>query len=276
MKIKRIYNHNVVLAIRDDGKEAILVGKGLAYGSSKGDTIKEEKINKVFEMKKEISQKFASVVQNIPYEYILVSEEVIKVIRNKSKKKMNDSIYITLTEHIANLVERIEMGIVFDSALLLNVKSLYKEEYELASIGVDIIRERIGIEIDDDEISFIALHIITAEMDSNMPHMYKITSIIEDVMEVVKKHFDAEIESSACDRFLIHCRFFAQRVVNDEYLESNSGKNLQTYLMYVDTYERQNACIKEIANLIQEKYNYEMNIDEKFYILLHLVKFTEN
>jgi beta-glucoside operon transcriptional antiterminator len=94
-------------------------------------------------------------------------------------------------------------------------------------------------------------------------------------MKVVKSHFDVDTESSACDRFLIHCRFFAQRVVNDEYLESNLDKNLQTYLMFVENHKKQNACINEIANLIHEKYNYKMNVDEKFYILLHLVKFTE-
>ena len=40
---KRVYNNNVVLSENKRGEEVIFVGKGLAYGLSKGDTIDLEK-----------------------------------------------------------------------------------------------------------------------------------------------------------------------------------------------------------------------------------------
>lgn len=63
------------------------------------------------------------------------------------------------------------MGIVFDPTLLLNVKSLYKEEYRLGLKVTELLRQKLKIDIDDGEASFIALHIINADWNSNMQQM---------------------------------------------------------------------------------------------------------
>ena len=63
---------------------------------------------------------------------IELTEEIIEVIKNGTKKTINDKIHITLTDHISNLLERMALGITFDSSLLWNVQALYPEEYQLA------------------------------------------------------------------------------------------------------------------------------------------------
>ncbi len=81
------------------------------------------------------------------------------------------------------------MGIVFDPTLLLNVKSLYKEEYRLGLKVTELLRQKLKIDIDDGEASFIALHIINAELDSNMQQMYEITAVIEEILNLVREDF---------------------------------------------------------------------------------------
>ena len=49
------------------------------------------------------------------------------------------------------MIERIKMGIVFDPTLLLNVKSLYKEEYRLGLKVTELLRQKLKIDIDDGE-----------------------------------------------------------------------------------------------------------------------------
>lgn len=277
MEIKRIYNNNVVLATKEDGSDVVLIGKGLAYGSSKGDKVAEEKIDKTFELKKENRQKFISVVQDLPYDYVILSEEVINAIRSRSSKKINDGIYITLTEHITNLMEKMEMGIVFDSTLLLNVKLLYREEYELGVLSVNMIQERLNIKIDESEASFIALHIINAEMDANMPTIYMILSVLENILRIVREYFCIDEKENATNRFITHCRFFAQRVINKEYQESKSSdSNKKIYDLLIRSNEKQNECIEAISKYIYDRYIYEMETDEKLYLLVHLIRLTSN
>ena len=49
MEIKRIYNNNVVVAVNGaDGPEMIAIGKGLAFQKKPGDSIEQEKVEKIF------------------------------------------------------------------------------------------------------------------------------------------------------------------------------------------------------------------------------------
>ena len=276
MKIKQIFNNNVILSENEKGEEIILVGRGIAFGVSKGSTVDEQKVEKKFEFQEDLSRRFKKLITDIPYEYILISEEIVDFIRSGTTKKINDSIHISLTDHIANVVERVKMGIVFDPALLLNVKSLYPEEYKLGLKVARKLRERLGIEIDDSEANFIALHIINAEMDSNIQQMYDITLIIEDIVGIVKEEFTTtNIEDILWDRFITHCRFFAQRVLKKEYISTKSIENTMTLQIFEMKHPQQQHCIERICKHMIEKFSYEISVDEKLYIMLHLIKLTE-
>ena len=202
MIIKQIYNNNVILSENEAGDEIILVGRGIAFGMTRGSKVVEGRIEKKFELQDDVGQKFKTLVQDVPYKTILVSEEIIDYIKTQSTKRINDSIYVTLTDHIANMIERIKMGIVFDPTLLLNVKSLYKEEYRLGLKVTELLRQKLKIDIDDGEASFIALHIINAELDSNMQQMYEITAVIEEILNLVREDFQIDTENGQCDRFI--------------------------------------------------------------------------
>lgn len=185
MQIKKIYNNNIAMVKNEAGDEVILVGKGIVFGLKKGDEIQAEKAEKKFELKGEAKHKFEKMIQDTPIDYILVSEEIIAYFKEHSTKALNDGIYVTLTDHIANTIERIRMGIDFDMTMLLNVKSLYREEYKLALHAIEMLRNAFHLHIDDNEANFITLHIVNAELTSNMMEIYTITSILESINTIV-------------------------------------------------------------------------------------------
>lgn len=272
---KRVYNNNVVLSENKRGEEVIFVGKGLAYGLSKGDTIDLEKAEKTFELSRESNQKFIDLIKDVSPEDILLCERVITYIKEQSNKEIDDSIYVTLTDHIINMIDRIRMGIDFDSAILLNIKSLYKQEYYIALQVVKILRKELNMKIDDSEASFITLHIVNAEMSSNMMQMYEVTTIMEGILGIVRNEFNiTENNSDSYDRFITHCRFFVQRVVNREYLDKDPSTYEQMFKVMLDLYKKQYGCVHKIADYIEKKYNYLVEDDERMYLLIHLVKLT--
>ncbi|MFT4006278.1 MAG: PRD domain-containing protein [Lacrimispora sp.] len=276
MKIKRIYNNNILMVNNDNGDEAILVGRGIAYGLKKGDVISEERADKKFELKGEAKHRFEKMLQEISLDYILISEEIIAYIKDNSDKKIADGIYVTLTDHIANTMERIRMGINFDMTMLLNVKSLYRREHRLALHAIEMLREAFGLEIDDSEANFITLHIVNAESESNMMQMYAITAILEEISDIVGRHFQINTHDNFdYDRFITHCRFFIHRVVNNEYLEKSGLVNIEIFQIMKEQSPKQCACIGEITGLIEEKYDYAVDDEEKLYLLIHLNKLTK-
>jgi len=105
MKIKRILNNNAVLCLDENNEEVIV--KGIAYGSSTGDAIHSSKIEQIFVLSnKEINRRYQELLVTIPGDCIEVSEKAIQIIKEEIPDPLNDTIYITLTDHISNLLGR--------------------------------------------------------------------------------------------------------------------------------------------------------------------------
>lgn len=76
MKIEKILNNNVVVSINDKGQEVIVMGRGLAFQKKIGAEINEGNIEKIFTItNKDITDKFQQLLQEIPTEYMLLSEK---------------------------------------------------------------------------------------------------------------------------------------------------------------------------------------------------------
>lgn len=275
MRIEKIYNNNAILVVSNSGSEKILVGRGLAYGKRRGDDIDQKLAEKKFELKKEVNNKFEELIQSIPLDYILLCENIIAYIKKKSKKEIDDSIYVTLTDHIVTMLERIQKGIDFDSFLLLNVKSLYPEEYRIALGVVDLINSFLNINIGKEEANFISLHIVNAETDYNMLQTYTIIEIVNGITDIVDEYFTIDNDQNvAYDRFITHCRFFVQKIVNTNYVKKDTKSDSAMLKIVKHEYPEQNDCVERIVTFLKQKYGYITNDEEKFYLLIHVVKLT--
>lgn len=212
MVIKRILNNNAVMCLDEHNNEVILKGKGIAFQKKSGDTVDSKKIETVFKSQNvETIHRYQEMLVDVPDDIIEVSENIIELIKNNLEKELSDKIYVTLTDHISNLIERIRMGIVFDNGLLWEIKRLYKDEYQIGLKAVEIIRKEFDVKVEDDEANFIALHIVNAEIsNADLDDIIKITKMIEDVYDIVESDFDLCLDKDSLDytRFLIHLRIF--------------------------------------------------------------------
>lgn len=132
MLIKKILNNNVVITINDDHEEIIVMGKGIAYGKRNGDLIDISKINKTFELSlKDEQKKMLNMLKDIPIEYMDTSDQIIQKAKKELKVGIDDSLYITLTDHIHTSIERYKEGVILKNQLLMEIKSFYRKEFEL-------------------------------------------------------------------------------------------------------------------------------------------------
>ena len=143
MIIHRILNNNAVMCFNENNEEVIIKGKGVAYRKKAGDELDKEKIEKVFVCdSKETTTRYQEILACIPVDCIEFSEEAIEIIKNKIDKKLSDKIYVTLTDHISNLLERISLGIEFNNTLFWDIKRMYPEEYKVGEKIVELLKDR--------------------------------------------------------------------------------------------------------------------------------------
>ncbi|AVI42861.1 PRD domain-containing protein [Bacillus pumilus] len=270
MIISKVINNNVVSAYDDEQHELVIMGRGIAFQKKSGDPIDEERIEKVFSIQnKDISEKFKTLLYDIPIEYMQVCEAIIDHARTTLNKNLNDSIYVTLTDHITFAIERHQKGMDIKNALLWEIKRLYKDEFMCGVEAIRIIQDKLNIHLPEDEAGFIAMHIVNAELNEEMPNVIQITKLIQDILNIVKYHFQIDLDEESLNyfRFVTHLKFFGQRLFNETQMEN------QNEFLYEVVKEKNTAafqCAEKINDYVQKEYNRSLIEDEMLYLTLHI------
>ncbi|MBU5263649.1 BglG family transcription antiterminator LicT [Bacillus atrophaeus] len=270
MKIAKVYNNNVVSVINEHDKESVIMGRGIAFQKKAGDKVDEGRIEKIFTLEnKDVSEKFKTLLYEIPLECMEVSEEIISYAKMRLGKKINDSIYVSLTDHINFTIERHKKGLDIKNALLWDTKRLYKEEFSIGKEALLMVEKKTGISLPEDEAGFIALHIVNAELNEEMPNIISITKVMQEILSIVKYHFNIEFdeESLYYYRFVTHLKFFAQRLFNGTYMESSDDFLFETVK---EKYHRAYKCTEKIKQYIQKEYDHKLTSEELLYLTIHI------
>lgn len=277
MIINKILNNNVVITLDDNDEEIIVMGKGIGYQKSKGNLIDKTKVNKVFRMSnKEVSNKLQELLNNIPIEHMKLSSEIIEYAQIKLNKKLNESIYISLSDHTYSAIQRMKEGINVKNAILWEIKRFYKEEFEIGIKALDIIENKTGVKLPEDEAGFIAFHIVNAQLSEGHTFAFDITKLIQEVLSIVRYHFRIEFheESVFYYRFIMHLKFFAQRLLLNNAHEGGTDKELLSIIK--SKYNKEFECVVKIKDFIKKQYDYILTDDELIYLTIHLAKVVKD
>lgn len=278
MKIEKILNNNVVVTLNDQGKELIAMGRGLAFKRKIGDELQPERIEKTFTLSDEsISSKFQELLSAIPMNHVLLSERIINYAKIKLGKKLSDTIYVTLPDHISGAIQRYQQNIVMKNPLLWDIKRFYRDEFAVGLKANKIVEEETGVRFLEDEAAFIALHFANAQLDGgeDISNTYRITTVMQEVSEIVKNFFNLEFDenSLAYYRFITHLKFFAQRLLNG----THYNDDVQDLLAVVELkHKKALECVKEIKKFVADQYGYEMYDEETLYLTVHIARIVKN
>ncbi|WP_121611260.1 BglG family transcription antiterminator LicT [Mesobacillus foraminis] len=272
MKIHKVINNNVISVINEHNKELVIMGRGIAFKKKPGDPVDEDSIEKIFTLEnKDLSERFKTLLYEIPVEYMEISDEIISYAKKALGRKLNESIYVSLTDHIHFAVERHQKGLDIKNALLWEIKRLYKEEYEVGNKALQRIKEKLNISLPEDEAGFIALHIVNAELNDEMTNIVNITKVMQEILNIVKYHFKIEFDEESLNyyRFITHLKFFAQRLFNKTYMDNEDDF---LYDVIKEKYREAYQCSEKIREFISKKYNYDINAEELVYLTIHIAR----
>ena len=269
MKIAKIMNNNVVSALDEGNREIIVLGKGIGFQKHNGDLIDEVKVEKIFRLSEPARSKFEKLVEEIPYEYVSYTDEIVREATETLVMELNKNIYITLTDHLHFAIERYRRNITFQNALLWEIKRFYSREYEVGLKAVELLKEREGVALSVDEAAFIALHIVNAEMDINLSRTLSVPGMIKDLLNIVRYtfHVDLDEESLSYERFVTHLKFFIQRTLKRQCYPT---EELELYELYRKKAPKSYECAKKIKKYMEEKTDTEVTDEEMMYLTVQI------
>ncbi len=244
-KVLKVINNNALLAYDLHAeKEVIFLATGVGFG---------KKVNTLFDdvdgaKKFYTNEKIKDITQNVDPVYL----EIADMILHEAELEFNDvdrMIQFALADHIAFAIERMENNIEIVNPFSKDISLLYKDEYKVAVKGAKIIQDKLGIEINDDEISYITLHIHSALGQDNVVDSMQTAMVIDDALALLEKLCRVKLnkESSAYARFLIHLKYMFYRIKNNEVL--NLDMNEYAYNTFKSSFDIANEVLKEIEEI---------------------------
>lgn len=274
MKISKVINNNIVSAFNEDGQEIILMGKGLGYRAKDSGEIADPMIEKIFRMDSQnATDKLKELFSSLPLEHIQVSDKIIAYADKLLGKRLSKTIYITLTDHINFAISRFKEGMLFQNALLIEVRMFYHQEYLIGEYALDLIEQELGIRLPIDEAASIALHIVNAEYDTSISESVNIAKLINNVLQIVRDTLGIELDQQSLyyDRFVTHLKFLAQRIFKGDLLDTPDHEFNRTIArMYPSEYK----CSKRIAAFIRQEYERRVTDEEIAYLTVHIKRIS--
>lgn len=272
MKIKKIFNNNIILVEDDKLVEMVLLGKGIGFGLKAGDIADESKIEKKFKLSADkLEHQSMQMIASIPINHLELTRKIIDFAEKELDTTFDGLIFIGLADHISFAIKRAKANESLKNAMLWEIKKFYKKEFKVAMKVLDIIYHDEGIMMSEDEASIIAMHFVNGQQSgSGVQSTAEATRIIQDILNIVKYHFRIELDedSISYSRFITHIRFFLQRKQDkndDDFLFDQIRKK------YPDTYE----CVLRIKQYLDAKLKINLNNEEMLYFMLHVKRLTD-
>lgn len=278
MKIVRVLNNNAVVSKNDKGKEIILLGSGIAFKKKTGDIISDSNVEKIFELKKkEDRNRFYDLISDIPYIEIQTTERIVNHVEKELDVKLDDSIYLLLTDHIHYALQRNRAGQAIHNKLIWEIEHFYPKEYKIGLRAVEIINELNNANLLSAEAGFIAMHIVNALGGGNYNEFENELSDIKTVLKIIKLHFNTNIDESKLSygRFITHLRYFLKRMYSHNSLRKIDQSD-ELFSVICKKYFNSYLCVEKIDKYFMKERNVEISDEEKMYLVLHIERVIEN
>ncbi len=270
MKIAKILNNNVVIVIAEDGREQVVMGRGLAFQKRVNDSVDAGQVEKVFALQSNaLTGRLSELFSDIPLEVITTTELIIHAAKDQLGQKLHESVFVALCDHCHFALERHSQGISVPNVLKWEIKTLYPREYALGMSALDMIEKRLKVRLPEDEAGFIALHLVNAQLGGDITEVSHVTAFMQEVLQIVKYRLKLDYvpDSLSYNRFVNHLKFFAQRMLGKKGVVSED-ETLHDVVR--EKYPAAYQCAVIVDKHIQQKYRYALSSEERMFLTIHI------
>ena len=216
-EIQRVMNNNVVLA-KDLKKstEVVLMGKGLGFGKKKGQLLDAKVgVEKSFEAGDSSTMKdsYLKMLEEVNGDIVEICTEILLVAEQKLGN-LSDRSFIVVVDHISFALEKIEKKIEIDNPFVYEIEQLYPEEYAIGEYARDRILEKLKVDITQDEVGFIALHLHAAKEHRVVKDTLRDTRLIKSMVNIIESDLEISLKAKPLinHRLLTHLRGLLKRI----------------------------------------------------------------
>ncbi len=156
-----------------------------------------------------------------------------------------------------------------------DVEEFYPIETELGRKALQIIKEKLNIQLPKSEITAIAMHFVTSQTEyQQSQEEIKLAEVLERITQTIEHHLQTKLNREGFNyhRFENHLRYYIKRIhENGQFMDDNSailhGLKKEKTKIYMA------AC--QVGEIISQSYHLTITDDELLYLMIHINRLHE-
>lgn len=272
-EVIKVLNNNALLAFDNvKEKEVVFLGKGIGFSAKAQQKFEVLANTKKYYIDSQTEKGPASeLLNNVDALFMEIAAEILA----KAEEKFHDidtNILLPLSDHIAFAIQRMDQNMDIHNPFANDIRLLFPDEYEIALYGKKLIQERCSKIINDDEVSYITLHIHSSITDDNVTSSMQTAIIIQETIEKIEHDFDMKIDNNslAYSRLLTHIKYMLARAKQQEHLTLDMEDYVKQTFPYA--YDVAKQIVKNISAILQ----CTLEDTETGYLALHIERIRKS
>lgn len=251
-RVKKVLNHNAIIGINGiNNQEYLIMGKGIGFGKKVSERIETTADDTIYSLQKTTergeARKLAASINPV---FLEIANEILTN-AEKEFNTIDKNVIFPLADHIEYAVKRIINHEQISNPLTEDIRVLFYKEFKVAESVREILNKHIDVEIDDDEIGYIALHIHSAIQDEKVSQAMQMARAVRECISLVEKNIGRPIDvmSLSYNRLMNHVRNMVARAMNGEELKLNMNDYMS--IKFPNAFEIAEHICKEVEKMLK-------------------------
>lgn len=271
-RVKKVLNHNTIIGIRaEDNQEYLLIGKGLGFGKKIAERVEAGPKTDVYSLQKTTERGNAGeLAKSISPACLEIAGQILNAAEQKFGTIDRDILF-PMADHIEYAIKRVKGNEQISNPLTEDIRALFHLEYEVAEQVVPILKEQMGIEIDADEVGYIALHIHSAIEDEKVSQAMQVARAVRECISLIEQEMGRPIDvaSLAYNRLMNHIRYMAARAMKGETLKINMNDYMGV------KFPNAFRIAEKVCNQVSRNLKCELEEVEIGYLAMHIERVAD-
>jgi len=221
-KVKKVLNHNSVIAVNTDELiEYLVLGKGVGFGMKPTQELVVTPDYRLFSLA-ESSERgtVKDIVKHVDPVFLEIAEAVLQH-AEQNFDKVDHNIVFPMADHLEYAAKRIQNNEQISNPLLNDIKILFYQEYKSAEIVRDLLKDRLDLDISEDEIGYVAMHIHSATSQDKLSETLDTAHAVRNCITQIEAmtHKTISVDSLSYNRMMNHIRYMVARIQKQEPLK---------------------------------------------------------
>lgn len=265
MRVVKNINNNISLCLDSHNNEVVAFGKGIGFMKPPYD-VPLSKIDRTFY---DVSEEQIGLLNRIPEEVLETAAAIVDLANETSGHQFRENVVFTLADHIDFCIQRQKEHIHFKLPLFYEVRQLYPEESKIGQKALQIIRQRLGVELPREEGAAIALHFVNYQAQEVQGDTVDYGAIIDETTRTVEEELHVSIDKDGFNyyRFVTHMHYMMKRTQNDQMIVSQNQDIFESLCQeFPDIYR----CACKIGADMEKTLQQKLTDEEMLYLMLHI------